>query len=172
VVQAIVQNRKQLLYTFLLLFVIIYIYSFVAFRIESYINSDNSEEAPEMNTYCSTLLECFTSTMNNGIRSIGDILEQLSMYKDENAYWIRYVFDISFFFLVIIILLNLIFGIIIDAFADMRDSRNAIKSNVKERCFICSLGRFEFETKNKSWFDHIQKEHNAYAYLYFILYMQ
>ncbi len=74
--------------------------------------------------------------------------------------------------MVTIILLNLIFGIIIDAFADMRDARNAIESDVKERCFICGLGRFEFETKNKSWCDHTQKEHNAYAYLYFILYVQ
>jgi hypothetical protein len=79
---------------------------------------------------------------------------------------------LTFFCLVIILLLNLIFGIIIDAFADMRDSRNQLETDVKERCFICGLNRFEFETKNKSWLDHIQKEHNAYAYLYFILYVQ
>ena len=82
------------------------------------------------------------------------------------------MFDLTFFFLVIIILLNLIFGIIIDAFADMRDARNRAETDVKERCFICNLNRFEFETKNKSWFDHTQKEHNAFAYLYFILYVQ
>ena len=54
----------------------------------------------------------------------------------------------------------------------MRDSRNQLETDVRERCFICGLNRFEFETKNKSWIDHIQKEHNAYAYLYFILYVQ
>lgn len=68
--------------------------------------------------------------------------------------------------------MNLIFGIIIDAFANMRDEKNAIEADVKERCFICGLNRFEFETKNKSWFDHIYKEHNAFAYLYFIMYVQ
>ena len=94
------------------------------------------------------------------------------MYQDPNDYWKRFAFDLTFFFIVSIILLNLIFGIIIDAFADMRDSRNAIESEVKERCFICGMNRFEFETKNKSWFDHIQKEHNAFSYLYFILYVQ
>lgn len=89
-----------------------------------------------------------------------------------DTYWMRYVFDLSFFFIVTILLLNLIFGIIIDAFADMRDARNAIDNDVKGRCFICGLNRFEFETKNKSWFDHVEKEHNAFAYLYFILYVQ
>jgi hypothetical protein len=43
VVQAIVQNRKQLFYTMILLFVVIYIYSYIAFRLmrESYLNADN-----------------------------------------------------------------------------------------------------------------------------------
>jgi hypothetical protein len=91
---------------------------------------------------------------------------------EQSEYWAQYAFNLSFFFLVIIILMNLIFGIIIDAFADMRDARNAVESDVKERCFICGLGRFEFETKNKSWFGHVQREHNALAYLYFILYVQ
>jgi len=94
------------------------------------------------------------------------------MDKSANTYWIRYVFDITFFCLVIILLLNLIFGIIIDAFADMRDSKNKLDTHVKERCFVCGLYRVDFETKNKSWIDHIQKEHNAYAYLYFMLYVQ
>ena len=94
------------------------------------------------------------------------------MDKSGTTYWVRYIFDITFFCLVIILLLNLIFGIIIDAFADMRDTRNKLETDVKERCFICGLNRVEFETKNKSWIDHIQKEHNAYAYLYFILYVQ
>ena len=93
---------------------------------------------------------------------------------DNNAskYWIRYVFDLSYFLIVMILLLNLIFGIIIDAFADMRDFQNQLEIDVKERCFICGLNRIEFETKNKSWIDHIQREHNAFAYLYFILYVQ
>jgi len=94
------------------------------------------------------------------------------MDKSGGTFWIRYFFDLTFFCFVIILLLNLIFGIIIDAFADMRDSRNKLETDVKERCFICGLNRFEFETKNKSWLDHISREHNAYAYLYFILYVQ
>ena len=68
-------------------------------------------------------------------------------------------------------LLNLLFGIIIDAFADLRDERNFIENDIKEKCFICGLRRFDFEIKNKSWSDHIEKEHNVYAYLYYILYV-
>ncbi len=54
----------------------------------------------------------------------------------------------------------------------MRDYKNKLETDIKDRCFICGLNRFDFETKNKSWIDHIQKEHNAYSYLYFIQYVQ
>ena len=70
-------------------------------------------------------------------------------------YWGRYVFDLSFFIIVIILLLNLLFGIIIDAFADLRDERNMIEEDIREKCFICGLRRFDFEIKNKPWIDHI-----------------
>jgi inositol 1,4,5-triphosphate receptor type 1 len=64
-------------------------------------------------------------------------------------------YDLSFFIIVIVLLLNLVFGIIIDAFGDMRDNRNAIEEDIKEKCFICGKKKFEFEVKNKSFHDHV-----------------
>lgn len=81
VVQAIVQNRMQLFYTFVLLAIIIYIYSFIAFRVlrGSYVSVDtNPDNPPDQNLYCDTLLHCFSSTINNGLRAgggIGDYLD-------------------------------------------------------------------------------------------------
>jgi hypothetical protein len=75
-----------------------------------------------MNTYCSTLLECTTSTLNIGVRAgggIGEFLQQPVIAED--TYWSRSLFDFFFFIIVIIILLNIIFGIIIDTFAELRD---------------------------------------------------
>eukprot|EP00347_Sterkiella_histriomuscorum_P002968 403366109 len=175
VVQAINQNRMQIAYTLLLLFMIIYIYAFIAFILfrDTYINSGMEGEDPDYNGYCNSLVMCFTSTLNNGLRSgggIGDTLSQLQ--QKQNNYWGRWTFDLSFFVLIIIIMLNLIFGIIIDAFADMRDQRNMIEKDVKEKCFICGITRFQFEAKNKSFQDHVLREHNVYAYIYFILYVK
>ena len=55
----------------------------------------------------------------------------------EDFYWGRYAFDLTFYVMIIVLLLNLIFGIIIDAFAAMRDERNEVEREVKEKCFIC-----------------------------------
>jgi hypothetical protein len=63
----------------ILLFVVIYIYSYIAFLVmrDSYISSDKDSRL-DHNNYCRSLLECFTSTLNNGLRAsggIGDVLE-------------------------------------------------------------------------------------------------
>lgn len=42
-----------------------------------------------------------------------------------------------FFFIVIIIVLNLIFGVIIDTFADLRSEKQNKEEILKNSCFIC-----------------------------------
>lgn len=119
-------------------------------------------------------MQCFASTLTDGLRAsggIGDALKQISYTNDPNTYYLRFAFDLSFYVIVLIFLLNLVFGIIIDAFSSIRDNSTQIERDVKSRCFICGLSRIDFETRNVSWVDHVKKEHNVYAYLYFILYV-
>ena len=75
---------------------------------------------------CMSLLHCFLSTVNYGIRMGGGMGEFLppQTYAPENkqAYFIRLVYDLTFFLFIITILLNVIFGIIIDTFAQLRSS--------------------------------------------------
>lgn len=47
------------------------------------------------------------------------------------------MFDLAFFFIVIIIVLNLIFGVIIDTFADLRNEKQQKEDILKNSCFIC-----------------------------------
>ena len=71
-------NRKQILLTLLLLLVIVYAYSFVAFMIfkDTYVTAEEDDSVP-YNSYCSRLGYCFTSTLNNGVRSGGGIGDSL-----------------------------------------------------------------------------------------------
>lgn len=82
--------------------------------------------------------------MRNG-GGIGDVLAQPTL--DDPTYAGRGFFDIFFYILIIIIMLNLIFGIILDAFAGLRDEKEAIDRDVKGQCFICGIDKFKFETK-------------------------
>lgn len=77
--------------------------------------------------YCYSLSSCFISSVYNGIRSggIGDALGHIGI--DEDKYWFRYFYDLSYFVFVIVCLLNIVFGIIIDTFADLRDKRKELE---------------------------------------------
>jgi hypothetical protein len=74
-----------------------------------------------------------------------------------------------FFFVVIIIVLNLIFGVIIDTFADLRTEKQQKEKILKNTCFTCGLDRSQFDNKAVSFEDHIRHKHNMWHYLYFIV---
>ncbi|KAK2113535.1 Inositol 1,4,5-trisphosphate receptor type 3 [Saguinus oedipus] len=89
---------------------------------------------------CDTLLMCIVTVMNHGLRNgggVGDILRKPS--KDESLFPARVVYDLLFFFIVIIIVLNLIFGVIIDTFADLRSEKQKKEEILKTTCFICAV---------------------------------
>ena len=103
-----------------------YIYSFVAFTY--FPNDFNHDEDSDFKNYCDSLWNCFVSTVYNGIRAGGGIGEALGhLNRESDHYWLRVFFDLSFFLVVIICLLNIVFGIIIDTFADLRDKRNELR---------------------------------------------
>lgn len=91
-----------------------------------------------------------------------------------------------FFFIVIIITLNLIFGVIIDNFADLRTEKQRNDEILRNTCFICGialkilplshshsslsgLDRKAFDNKHVTFEDHIRKVHNMWNYVYFMV---
>ncbi|XP_051043111.1 inositol 1,4,5-trisphosphate receptor type 3 isoform X2 [Phodopus roborovskii] len=128
------------------------------------------EEPDSTERACDTLLMCIVTVMNHGLRNgggVGDILRKPS--KDESLFPARVVYDLLFFFIVIIIVLNLIFGVIIDTFADLRSEKQKKEEILKTTCFICGLERDKFDNKTVSFEEHIKLEHNMWNYLYFIV---
>lgn len=67
---------------------------------------------------------------------------KISLYFQEPLFVARVVYDLLFFFIVIIIVLNLIFGVIIDTFADLRSEKQQKELILKNTCFIC--GKYLF----------------------------
>lgn len=56
----------------------------------------------------------------------------------------RVIYDLLFYFIVIIIVLNLIFGVIIDTFADLRSEKQKKEEVLKTTCFICGERSIDF----------------------------
>uniref|UniRef100_A0A8C9L7K7 Inositol 1,4,5-trisphosphate receptor n=1 Tax=Pavo cristatus TaxID=9049 RepID=A0A8C9L7K7_PAVCR len=135
----------------------------------SIIPSDQMEEENKEHT-CETLLMCIVTVLSHGLRSgggVGDVLRKPS--KEEPLFAARVIYDLLFFFMVIIIVLNLIFGVIIDTFADLRSEKQKKEEILKTTCFICGLERDKFDNKTVTFEEHIKEEHNMWHYLCFIV---
>ncbi|GIY32706.1 hypothetical protein CEXT_162202 [Caerostris extrusa] len=133
-------------------------------------SQDDDEDDTSTERACDSLLMCIVTTLNQGLRNgggIGDVLRAPS--AKEPLFVARVIYDLLFFFVVIIIVLNLIFGVIIDTFADLRSEKQQKEEILKNTCFICGLDRASFDNKTVSFEEHIRCEHNMWHYLYFIV---
>eukprot|EP01060_Flectonema_neradi_P030314 TRINITY_DN4372_c6_g1_i1.p1 TRINITY_DN4372_c6_g1~~TRINITY_DN4372_c6_g1_i1.p1 ORF type:complete len:2743 (+),score=487.11 TRINITY_DN4372_c6_g1_i1:100-8328(+) len=167
VIRSITKNGKSLLLTGLLAVFIVYMFSVIGFLFfrDSF---DNAEQT------CGTLLRCFAHSLFHGIRAgggIGDLMEAptttLNVLLDTD-YGVRATYDFLFFVIVIVILLNIIFGIIIDTFAELRSEKQKIDDDIKTKCFICGIESSEFERHADGFDYHIKRDHNMWLYIYFI----
>ena len=100
---------------------------------------------------------------------VGDILKRISYNEEERAhYFLRFFYDLTFFVLINIIILNIVFGTIISAFAALRDARHKLLQDIQNNCFICSLPRTTFDNIPNGFMVHKEQEHNTRNYIYFL----
>ena len=173
VLLVITKNGKSLSLTVVLLCIIVYVYGVWGFAYlgEYYQETDGGNYS--YNTYCDTLFNCVTSTFTNGVMNGGGVGSIIYPAHIEDEYYsMRIIFDLSFFIIVVVIVLHIIFGIIVDTFAELRDARKQIVDDIKNICFICGKEKHEFELRGTGWNNHIQTEHNMWAYLAFIIYIR
>ncbi|XP_062854471.1 inositol 1,4,5-trisphosphate receptor type 3 [Trichomycterus rosablanca] len=199
VIKSVTRNGRSILLTAVLAIILVYLFSIVGFlflrddfimEVDHLSESDSSdgtcnadgtdcnedtglavpEEQDNTERACDTLLMCIVTVLNHGLRNgggVGDVLRRPS--KNEALFPGRVVYDLLFYFIVIIIVLNLIFGVIIDTFADLRSEKQRKEEILKTTCFICGLERDKFDNKTVSFEEHIKLEHNIWNYLYFIV---
>ncbi|CUE79976.1 transmembrane protein, putative [Bodo saltans] len=123
---------------------------------------------------CNTLLQCWLIHID-GIRSgggVGDNAAAPSFHTGGQGYSF-YVFRLMFFIIVVIIFLNIVFGIIVDSFAQLREDREFVEMDQVSKCFICGVEQNEFDRVAPGGFDHhIRTEHNMWHYLFFLHYIK
>lgn len=97
------------------------------------------------------------------------MLKRISYNEQERAhYLLRFVYDVAYFSLINIIILNIVFGTILSAFAALRDARHELLQDIQNNCFICSLPRTTFDNIPNGFTMHKEQEHNIRYYIYFL----
>ena len=84
---------------------------------------------------------------------------------------LKMLFELAFSVLMVIVLLQMVFGIIIDTFGSLREEQSLIDSRKRNFCFMCGIEKRRFEMEalksrhsNKGFAEHIAKEHNIWDY--------
>ncbi|KAI8977223.1 hypothetical protein BDF20DRAFT_988226 [Mycotypha africana] len=159
VISSITLNVNSISRTAVLGIIVIYIHSIIAYM------HFRKEFDQSKGLFCGSLAECFVTVLSHGVRSgggIGDILEPSEVEKP--SAW-RTIFEMSFYLVVVVFLLNAIFGIIFDTFGYLRDERSAIQQDIKESV--------EFQRHSKKGFeDHVKNDHNIWQYLFFLVHLK
>ena len=116
---------------------------------------------------CFRYSECFLDMINSGIRGgngMGFGIKKLG----QKGYLIELFLEWVLFFVVMLVLLNIISGVIVDTFQELREKsveENETKLNI---CYICSLHRTLFEKRGIDFEYHKDHEHNIMNYFSYI----
>ena len=163
-------NFKQFCLTFCFAFIIIYVFSNVYFF---FLNSDFEAELNYYkDNYCKTLTFAFLNALDNGLRArggLGDSGKRISFLKNGGHYAFRLILDDLFFLLIVIIMIDMVFGIVVKSFDALRYRNQKFDSDKKNHCFICHSHRDSLEKMRKNFNEHIKRTHNLWNYVEYMI---
>ncbi|KAK3610323.1 hypothetical protein CHS0354_029792 [Potamilus streckersoni] len=166
VIKAVTQNGRSLLWVAVLGLVVFYLYGIVGFALM------RSMFNPDEYLYCDSLWQCTITVIRYGL--IGDLFEVMKSHPSEKTFHkfgFVVLYHISFFIFITTIGLNIIFGIIVDTFSELRDLKWTSESDMRDTCFICSRNSYDFEHHGKGFEHHVRFEHNMWSYVFFFIHL-
>ena len=179
VMLAISMNIVQVMMTIMLMMIFVYIYTVMTFfylqdgMYDYDINAYDSDIVGENN--CLSMFQCLVTQLDKGLRNgggVGDITEPVHFNDETEKYLFKLAHDASFQIIVNIICLNIIFGIVVNSFAELRDQKSKNDFDTHNRCYICNLEYMVFDRQVEGGFPrHIEKDHNLWQYVYYIVHL-
>ena len=164
---------KELGLTFVLMILIMYVFSNVAFF---FFNEDFKAELDYFeDNYCESLIFCFLTTTDSGLRArggLGDSGERISFARFPFHYVGRIITDDLFFFIIIIIMIDLVFGIVIESFDALGIKEQKQKNDKTNHCFICHVNKATVEKNRENFDEHREKNHNLWNYVDYMIFLK
>ena len=180
IVSTITIRWNQIIVVILFIVISVYIFAFAGFQ---FINSheewaieleDESKTPPSHfeENQCETLLYCFLTNLDLGMRTDGGIAEYLPRYTFQiksYRYERIFLFVESYFLVIIVILIAVLLGVIIDTFVELREFSDKQTNSKENKCFICDTSRDNLEKNSISYENHVNNEHLVWNYVFYII---
>jgi len=169
VLKAVYEPRWQIILTLFLLFIVSYFFSII-----SYV-SFNEDYDTSLGNACYSMWSCLIVTIDQTYKNDGAIGGFLPLPFETDGskleiFWGRVFFDYLFNLVVAILLIEILSGIIIDKFGELREENEERSRDEQSECFICGQGRSDLEKElgYDGFRYHTLFEHNMWDYLFFI----
>ena len=163
-------NFDEFFLTFFIAFIIMYLFSNIYFF---FFNSDFEVEINYRDdNYCKTLIFSFLNALDNGLRArggLGDSGKRISFLKNKSHYLIRLILDDIFFLLIIIIMIDMVFGIIVKSFDILRHRHQKFINDKKNYCLICHSNKDLLGKARLDFKEHITITHNLWNYVEYMI---
>ena len=177
--RAFTDNFTGLISSLFFSFCMLYIYNWLGifyFR-DSYVFDEIFEY--KSGTYiserlCHSSIQCLLIFMNYGFRygiAIGDITPVPSYKDNAKEFILRFIYDITYYNLVTMIMWDVIYALIVDSFGVLRDEDYNYQNDKENKCFICQITRDGCLLKRIDFDDHVNNEHNVWNYVDFLCYL-
>ncbi|CAG9329528.1 unnamed protein product [Blepharisma stoltei] len=150
---------KAMVSAWILMFLIVYIFGVVGY---SLIHNDFTD-------YCPSILVCSIYIFDQGWKQNGGIGVSLKNYAPGELDYIRLLYDNLYNVIIVVTMLNVVQGIVMDVFAQIREKNNNDITDMKTKCFMCGLERDYIErVTNEPFKHHICFEHCEWNYILYI----
>ena len=168
ILKVFINNLVELLSMVGFLAIVCFIYAVFAFyflEIEFY-------DASIASNQCVNLLSCVITAFNHPVRNGNGIglIDIKTPYSDSTTRSIgKAFFDITYFFAVNQLLLNMVLAVIVESFNNSRAATDLKEIDIENKCFLCSVDRKEFTKLRMSYVKHIKSSHNIKHYIEYLI---
>ena len=110
--------------------------------------------------------------MEFGLRTdggIGEFIKKLRFYDKHSYFMGMFLYQLVFFFLIILFMLPIISGTIIDSFAEMREILRNYNYDMNSVCFICGGTKDDIEKEGENFEEHTTTVHNVWTYVDYMI---
>ena len=170
IILSIKMSYKSFTLTFFFAFIIMYLMSNLYFFFY------NNDFEKEINYYednnCETLIFIFLTALDSGLRArgcLGDSANKISYKRNKIHYIFRLLLDDIFFFLIVIIMIDLVFGIVLRSFDKLQHINYKYYYDKTNHCFICNSKKENLEKIRINFKEHINNTHNPWNYIEYMI---
>ena len=176
VLKAMYKPIANILITLLMFIILEYLFSLFAVSYFTYHFPNLTDTKNFLKTFMRTIDQTFKQDGGVGTYLQKSLQPEYTAYTVSAYFNVRFFYDLLFYLLILSLIFQLFLSTIIDYFNETRENDENFKEGLETNCSVCGMEREDIEkiyNNNKNSFEkHITYFHNAFNYIYYLMYLQ